>query len=148
MKVVLQRVLKAKCIVNNEITGSIQKGLVLLVGMAHGDREETAFKMAMKVKDLRIFEDENEKMNLSLNDVGGEVLSISQFTLYADCKKGRRPSFQEAMRPEEANRLYQYFNQVLIEHGICVETGVFQADMKIELINNGPCTIVLDSKEL
>jgi len=119
-----------------------------LVGITLSDDESTVEKMAKKVQELRVFEDENGKMNLSIMDVGGNVLSISQFTLYADCKKGRRPSFTNAARPDQANPLYEHFNETLRGYGLHVETGVFGADMKVELLNDGPVTIMLDSNEI
>lgn len=148
MKVVIQRVSEASVTIDGQIHGEIKKGFLLLVGIQDADNEEIIRKMADKIYRMRIFEDENEKMNLSLPQVGGEILSISQFTLYADCKKGNRPSFTNAGKPELATTLYDQFNQKLQEQGMHVETGIFGADMKIELLNDGPVTIVLDSKEL
>ncbi|WP_045522924.1 D-aminoacyl-tRNA deacylase [Neobacillus niacini] len=146
MRVVVQRSKNAKVTVNGEITGQISKGLVLLVGVTHHDKEEDAAFLADKIANLRIFEDEPGKMNLSLLDVGGEILSVSQFTLYGDCRKGRRPNFMEAARPEQANQLYEGFNDLLREKGIKVETGIFGAMMDVELINDGPVTLIVDSK--
>ncbi|MEH7178880.1 D-aminoacyl-tRNA deacylase [Neobacillus vireti] len=146
MRVVVQRSKNAKVTVNGEITGEISKGLVLLVGVTHDDKEEDAAFLADKVANLRIFEDEAGKMNLSLLEVGGEILSVSQFTLYGDCRKGRRPNFMEAARPEQANQLYEVFNSLLREKGIKVETGIFGAMMDVELINDGPVTLIVDSK--
>jgi D-tyrosyl-tRNA(Tyr) deacylase len=146
MRVVVQRSKKAKVTVNEEITGQISKGLVLLVGVTHQDTEEDAAFLADKIANLRIFEDEAGKMNLSLLDVGGEILSVSQFTLYGDCRKGRRPNFMEAARPEQANLLYDRFNGLLREKGIKVETGIFGAMMDVELINDGPVTLIVESK--
>ncbi|MFS0775843.1 D-aminoacyl-tRNA deacylase [Neobacillus sp. 3P2-tot-E-2] len=146
MRVVVQRSKKAKVTVNGEITGQISKGLVLLVGVTHQDTEEDAAFLADKIANLRIFEDDAGKMNLSLLDVGGEILSVSQFTLYGDCRKGRRPNFMEAARPEQANQLYERFNGLLREKGIKVETGIFGAMMDVELINDGPVTLIVDSK--
>lgn len=146
MRVVVQRSKKAKVTVNEEITGQISKGLVLLVGVTHQDTEEDAAFLADKIANLRIFEDEAGKMNLSLLDVGGEILSVSQFTLYGDCRKGRRPNFMEAARPEQANQLYERFNGLLREKGIKVETGIFGAMMDVELINDGPVTLIVESK--
>ena len=148
MKVVIQRVSEASVTIDGQIHGEIKKGFLLLVGIQDADNEEIIQKMADKIYRVRIFEDENEKMNLSLPQVGGEILSISQFTLYADCKKGNRPSFTNAGKPDLATTLYDQFNQKLQEQGMHVETGIFGADMKIELLNDGPVTIVLDSKEL
>ena len=130
------------------VVGWIQNGFVVLIGVGQGDDEATADKYMKKLLGLRIFEDENGKMNKSIQDVEGSILSISQFTLYADCKKGNRPSFTNAGKPDLATTLYDQFNQKLQEQGMHVETGIFGADMKIELLNDGPVTIVLDSKEL
>ena len=146
MRVVVQRSKKAKVTVNGEITGQISKGLVLLVGVTHQDTVEDAAFLADKIVNLRIFEDDAGKMNLSLLDVGGEILSVSQFTLYGDCRKGRRPNFMEAARPEQANQLYERFNGLLREKGIKVETGIFGAMMDVELINDGPVTLIVESK--
>ena len=148
MKVLIQRVKHAKVTIEGTINGQIKDGYLLFVGMTHGDDEKTVEKLANKVKDLRLFEDEQGKMNLSITEVNGEILSISQFTLYADCRKGRRPSFTNAAKPDEASRLYDYFNDVLRNLGLHVETGIFGADMKVELYNDGPVTVMLDSKEL
>jgi D-aminoacyl-tRNA deacylase len=146
MRVVVQRSKNAKVTVNGEITGQISKGLVLLVGVTHDDKEEDAVFLADKIANLRIFEDDAGKMNLSLLDVGGEILSVSQFTLYGDCRKGRRPNFMEAARPEQANQLYERFNHLLREKDIKVETGIFGAMMDVELINDGPVTLIVESK--
>lgn len=146
MRVVVQRSKNAKVTVNGEITGQISKGLVLLVGVTHQDKEEDAAFLAEKIVNLRIFEDDAGKMNLSLLEVGGEILSVSQFTLYGDCRKGRRPNFMEAARPEQANQLYEVFNGLLREKGIKVETGIFGAMMDVELINDGPVTLIVESK--
>lgn len=148
MKVVIQRVKEASVTVENKLISSIDKGFLLLVGIKQGDDEKTLEKVADKVANLRIFTDENDKMNLSLKDVQGEVLSISQFTLYADCKKGRRPSFAIAEKPELANALYEKFNELLRAHDLTVKPGIFGADMKVSLLNDGPVTIILDSEEL
>lgn len=147
MKVVVQRSKKSKVTINNKVNGSIDKGYVLLVGFTHGDTTDIVDKMINKILNLRIFEDENDKMNLSIKDINGSILSISQFTLYADCKKGNRPSFINAMKPDEASKLYDYFNQELSKY-IEVNTGIFGADMKVEIYNDGPVTIILDSDEL
>lgn len=146
MRVVVQRSKGASVTVAGEIKGQINKGLVLLVGVTHDDKEEDAAYLADKIANLRIFEDENEKMNLSLLDVGGEILSVSQFTLYGDCRKGRRPSFIEAARPDYAIHIYEAFNKMLTEKGIHVETGVFGAMMEVQLINDGPVTLIVESK--
>lgn len=148
MKVIIQRVTSATVRVDNEIVSQINKGFLLLVGITHSDNQEIVDKVAKKVSGLRIFEDNDGKMNLSLADVGGEILSVSQFTLYADVKKGRRPSFVDSARPEMANPLYLYFNKQLENQEIVVKQGIFQADMQIELINDGPVTIIVDSDNL
>lgn len=147
MKVVVQRSKKSKVTINNKVNGSINKGYVLLVGFTHGDTTDIVDKMINKILNLRIFEDENDKMNLSIKDINGSILSISQFTLYADAKKGNRPSFINAMKPDEASKLYDYFNQELSKY-IEVNTGIFGSDMKVEIYNDGPVTIILDSDEL
>jgi len=146
MRVVVQRSKAARVTVDGEVTGQITKGFVLLVGVTHEDKEEDAAYLADKIANLRVFEDAAGKMNLSLLDVGGEILSVSQFTLYGDCRKGRRPSFIEAARPEQAVQLYEAFNGMLREKGICVETGVFGAMMDVELTNDGPVTLIVESK--
>ncbi|MEH7306501.1 D-aminoacyl-tRNA deacylase [Neobacillus drentensis] len=146
MRVVVQRSKSASVTVAGEVTGQITKGLVLLVGVTHDDKVEDAAYLADKIVNLRIFDDEDGKMNLSLLDVGGEILSVSQFTLYGDCRKGRRPNFMDAARPEQAVELYEVFNNLLREKGICVETGRFGAMMDVELINDGPVTLILESK--
>ena len=147
MKVVLQRSKNSKVTINNKVNGSIEKGYVCLVGFTNGDNKEIVDKMIKKIINLRVFEDENDKMNLSIMDTNGSILSISQFTLYADAKKGNRPSFIDALNPKEASMLYDYFNEKLSEY-LKVETGIFGSDMKVEIYNNGPVTIILDSKEL
>jgi len=146
MRIVVQRSKNASVTVNEKVIGEIEKGLVLLVGVTHDDTINDANYLADKIVNLRIFEDENGKMNLSLLDVGGSILSISQFTLYGDCRKGRRPNFMAAAKPEQALNLYQYFNQVLSEKNVKVETGEFGAEMDVALINDGPVTLILDSK--
>lgn len=148
MRVVLQRVKHASVTIDGEVHGKIEQGHLLLVGISHTDTKEIADKLAKKCVELRIFEDENGKMNKSLLDVEGNILSISQFTLYADCKKGRRPGFDKAGKPDMAKPLYEYFNDVLRSYGVSVETGIFGADMKVELLNDGPVTILLDSDEM
>ena len=148
MRLIVQNSLEASCEVNNNIVGKISHGFVVLVGFTHEDTKEIVEKMAKKFLAMRVFEDENGKTNLSLKDVNGEILSISQFTLYGSLKDGRRPSFVNAMEPTKANELYEYFNSLLISEGYKVEKGIFGADMKISLINNGPFTTILDSKEL
>ncbi|WHY65832.1 D-aminoacyl-tRNA deacylase [Neobacillus sp. SuZ13] len=146
MRVVVQRSKNASVTVAGEVTGQITKGLVLLVGVTHDDKEEDAAYLADKIANLRIFEDEDGKMNFSLMDVGGEILSVSQFTLYGDCRKGRRPNFMGAARPDQAVELYEVFNSMLREKGIRVETGIFGAMMDVELINDGPVTLIIESK--
>ncbi|MED4401050.1 D-aminoacyl-tRNA deacylase [Metabacillus fastidiosus] len=146
MKVVVQRAKDASVKVNEKIVGEIRQGLVILVGITHEDREEDADFLADKIANLRIFEDKEGKMNLSLLDVGGEVLSVSQFTLYGDCRKGRRPNFMAAAKPDDALILYEYFNEKLREKGIAVETGKFGAMMDVQLTNVGPVTFIIESK--
>lgn len=149
MKAVIQRVINSSVAVDGEIIGEIGKGFMILLGVMQNDTKEDADKLIKKIPVLRIFEDENEKMNLSCLDTGGEILVISQFTLCADCSHGRRPSFTNSAPPQEANSLYCYFVDELKKSGIKkVATGKFGADMKVSLINNGPVTIVLDSREL
>lgn len=146
MRVVVQRTTKAEVRIDGLTVGKIGKGFMLLVGVTHDDTEKDAEYLASKIAQMRVFEDADGKMNLALKDVGGEVLSISQFTLYADCRKGNRPSFIQAARPAVASPLYDYFNHLLREvHGLHVETGEFGADMKVDFINDGPVTIVIDS---
>jgi len=145
MKVVVQRAKDASVKVEDETIGKITNGLVLLVGVTHEDTVEDAKYLVNKVTNLRIFEDKDGKMNLSLKDVGGSVLSISQFTLYADTRKGRRPSFVKAASPEQANDLYEQFNEMIEKEGVTVETGKFGAMMDVQLTNVGPVTIILDS---
>ncbi|MGG0249816.1 D-aminoacyl-tRNA deacylase [Peribacillus frigoritolerans] len=147
MRVVLQRSKAAKVVVADQIIGQIDSGLVLLVGVTHGDTIDDAAYLAEKIVNLRIFEDENEKMNHSLLDVGGSILSVSQFTLYGDCRKGRRPNFMDAARPEEANELYEAFNEELRKKGVYTETGQFGAMMDVQLTNDGPVTLILESKK-
>lgn len=147
MRLVIQRSKDASVTVDEKVVGKIKSGLVILVGFTDGDTEETIDKMINKVIHLRIFDDEDGVMNRSLLDVGGSILSISQFTLYADTRKGRRPSYIKALRGEESTILYDIWNQNLRKTGITVETGIFGADMKVSLINDGPITIVIDSGE-
>ena len=148
MRLVVQTVSQSSVKIEGEIVGAIDKGYMVLVGITNGDDELLVEKMVDKLVNLRIFEDENDKLNLSLLDVGGSVLSISQFTLYANCKKGRRPSFIDAAKPDISSPLYDFFNKKLEEKGINVERGVFGAMMEVSLINDGPVTIILDSNEL
>ena len=147
MRVLVQRSKNSKVTIDGKVNGSIEHGYVLLVGFTEGDNETIIDKMINKILNLRIFEDENGKMNLSILDTGGSILSISQFTLYANAKEGRRPSFVEALNPTDASNLYNKFNEKLSSM-IHTETGIFGADMKVEIYNDGPVTIMLDSKEL
>ncbi len=144
MRIVLQRVTSASVMVGGEVTGRIGTGYLVLLGVGQGDTEEDCRRLADKLINLRIFSDENGKINLSLADVGGELLIVSQFTLYADCRKGNRPNFIQAGKPDEAERLYNYFADYCRSKGKHVETGIFGADMKVELVNDGPFTIVLE----
>lgn len=146
MRAIVQRVLRGSVTVNNEIVGQIDHGLVVLLGVGQGDSPEDAHYLADKISQLRIFDDEQGKLNLSLQDVGGGVLAISQFTLYGDCRKGRRPSYSEAAPPAEARGLYQVFVQRLKANGLTTATGVFQEHMVVEIINDGPVTLMLDSR--
>ncbi|MEK5185713.1 D-aminoacyl-tRNA deacylase [Solibacillus sp. FSL W7-1324] len=146
MRVILQRSKQASVTVDGQVTGAIQKGYVLLVGITHSDTEEDIKYVAKKITDLRIWEDEDGKMNRSIIDAGGDILSISQFTLYADTRKGKRPSFVEAARPEQAKPIWEAFNEQLKANGLHVETGVFGAMMDVALINDGPVTITIESK--
>lgn len=146
MKVVLQRSKEAKVTVDGKVTGEIEKGYVLLVGFTHTDTMEDVQFLAKKIADIRLWEDEDGKMNRSILEHGGDILSVSQFTLYADTRKGRRPSFIEAARPEQAEPLWNAFNDALREHGLKVETGIFGAMMDVSLVNDGPVTIILESK--
>lgn len=149
MKAVIQRVEYSNVKINGEIVGACDKGFMILLGVMQGDTAEDSDKLVNKIPNLRIFEDENGKMNLSCLDINGEILVVSQFTLCADCKKGRRPSFSNSAPPKEANELYEYFVESLRKAGVSrVETGEFGADMRVELVNDGPVTIILDSKEL
>lgn len=145
MRVVVQKAKRGKVTVAGEVTGEIGMGLVLLVGFTHDDTLEDLLWMVDKIIHLRIFEDVDGKMNISLTDIGGSILSVSQFTLYGDARKGRRPSFIDAARPESATALYDEFNRLLREKGIEVAAGVFGASMEVELVNDGPVTILLDS---
>ncbi|MFS0612578.1 D-aminoacyl-tRNA deacylase [Lederbergia ruris] len=144
MKVVLQKCKEAKVVVNDEIVGEIGRGFTLLVGFQEGDTEQSCDWMAEKIVHLRVFEDENEKMNRSLLDEVGSILSVSQFTLYGDCTKGRRPNFMKAARPAEAEALYDYFNKVLRDKGVQVATGIFGEMMDVSLVNEGPVTLILE----
>ena len=144
MKLVIQRVAKAQVEVDKKIVGKINKGYLVLFGVKEGDTIDQADALAEKLCQLRIFEDENEKMNLSINDVEGELLIVSQFTLYANCENGNRPSFVEAMEPKKANEMYEYFIERCKEKVKKVERGIFGADMKVTLLNDGPVTIILE----
>lgn len=145
MKVVVQRSKKSSVIIDGKVNGTIDKGYVLLVGFTNGDTKEIASKMALKIANLRVFSDNDDKLNLSLKDINGEILSISQFTLYAKLN-GRRPSFTKALNYGEAKDLYDYFNEELRNLGINVKTGVFGADMTVNITNDGPITIIIDSE--
>lgn len=149
MRIVVQRCVRAEVRIAGTVVGKIGQGFMLLVGITDTDTTADADLLAKKIAQLRVFEDPDGKMNLALADVGGAILSISQFTLYADCRKGNRPSFIRAARPEQASPLYDYFNQTLrTTYGLTVETGRFGADMQVDFINDGPVTILLDTAEL
>ena len=144
MKLVVQRSKNSKVLVDNKIVGKIEKGLVVLVGFTHNDTIEDIKKLTKKLVNLRIFDDKNHIMNKSILDVKGEILSVSQFTLYADCKKGNRPSYINSMRADDARKLYELFNEEIKKYDIHLETGIFQADMLVEINNDGPVTIILE----
>ncbi len=144
MKLIVQRVKYASVEVEGKIVGKIDKGLLVLLGVTHADQKETAEYLAKKLCNLRVFEDEKQKMNLSINDIKGELLIVSQFTLYADCSGGNRPSFINAASPDYANELYEYFCKQCAQNGIKVERGIFGAHMEVKLLNNGPVTIILE----
>ena len=146
MRIVIQRSKKAEVKIENEVVGSIEQGLVLLVGIESADTQEDVDYLVRKVAAMRIFSDESDKMNFSVKDVKGDILSISQFTLHADTKKGNRPSFIQAAKPEAASALYELFNEGLRKNDLRVVNGVFGADMEVSLINDGPVTIIIDSK--
>lgn len=146
MRVVLQRSGAASVTVDGEITGAIERGYVLLVGITHTDTEDDVEYVAKKIANLRLWEDEDGKMNHSIQEVGGAILSVSQFTLYGDTRKGRRPSFIEAARPEQAEPLWELLNQKLQEQELHVETGIFGAMMDVSLVNDGPVTLIVESK--
>lgn len=148
MRAVVQRVVKADVTVEEKVTGSIENGLMVLLGVEDEDEEADAAYMAEKISGLRIFEDEEGKMNLSVKDVGGDLLAVSQFTLFGDCRKGKRPSFIKAARPEKANKLYRKFVALCQEQGLHVEEGIFQAEMLVRIYNDGPVTILVDSKKV
>ena len=147
MRVIIQRVSEASVTVDNKIVGQIDKGFVLLVGFTHGDTIEDLNYIVKKIKFIRLFDDENGIMNVDINNSGGSILSISQFTLHANTSKGRRPSYDMAMKYDESKALYEKFNELLRSEGLEVQEGVFGADMKASLINDGPVTIIIDSKE-
>ena len=146
MKLVVQRVKNASVEVEQKIVGSIEKGYLVLIGVTHTDTKETADYLVKKLCNLRVFEDENGKMNLNIKQVGGNLLIVSQFTLYGDCTEGNRPSFINAAKPEIANELYKYFCDKCLENNIKVERGIFGADMKVRLLNDGPVTIILEKE--
>lgn len=149
MRVVLQRVKRCSVMINSRKTADISDGFLLLLGVKNGDTEQDAVKLARKIAGLRIFTDENDKMNLSLSDIGGSVVVVSNFTLYANCSHGRRPSFIEAARPETSEPLYEFFCEEMRKNGVEeVQTGKFGADMQVELCNDGPVTLVIDSEDL
>lgn len=145
MRIVVQRAARGRVTVEGEVTGEIGQGFVLLIGVTHTDTRADADYLVEKVLNLRVFEDESGKMNYSLLDVGGALLSISQFTLYGDCRKGRRPNFMDAAKPDAAKDLYDYFNEQARAKGVRVETGVFGAMMDVDLVNEGPVTLLLES---
>lgn len=147
MRLVLQRVSQASVSVDGQNIASIQHGLLLLVGVEKDDTKEEIKKLAQKISRLRIFEDDHHKMNHSIKDVAGEILSVSQFTLLANTKRGNRPSFDKAEKPSKANVMYEYFNQCLQDEGLCVQTGQFGADMDVALHNDGPVTLIFDTRE-
>ncbi len=147
MRIVIQRVSHASVTVDSKIVGSIGEGILILLGVADGDTEEDIKYLADKAAGLRIFRDENDKMNLSLMDIGGEALVVSQFTLYGDCRKGKRPSFDKAGKPDFANMMYEKFVEYMRTVVPKVECGIFGADMKVDLLNNGPVTLIIESKE-
>ena len=148
MKFVIQRVTKASVEISNKIVGNIEKGFLVLIGINHTDTKEIADFMIKKLLSLRIFSDSQGKMNLSIKDINGNLLLVSQFTLYADCTHGNRPGFTNAAKPDDANKLYEYIISKCKESSLNVQTGIFGEDMKVSLINDGPVTIILDSDEL
>lgn len=148
MKLVIQRVKYAEVKVDGKSVGKIDKGFLVLLGIGHDDNQEIAEKLAKKLVNLRVFEDENGKMNRSIKDIDGKLLIVSQFTLYADCSSGNRPSFTNAGKPDMANKLYEYFKTACSEYGVPVQSGIFGADMAVELLNDGPVTILLDDNIL
>lgn len=148
MRAVVQRVKEARVSVDGTDIGAIDQGLVVLLGVEEGDTEKDAFYLAQKISGLRIFEDEDGKMNLSVKDVGGKVLTVSQFTLLGDARRGKRPSFASAAKPDEAKKLYEIFIEDIKQKGIETQEGIFQADMLVKIYNDGPVTILLDSKKI
>lgn len=148
MRSVVQRVSRARVVVENQTVGDIRQGLLVLLGVAAGDAESDADYLVEKICTLRVFEDAEGKMNLDVSQVGGAILAVSQFTLYGDVRRGRRPSFDAAARPERARELYEYFVEKIHARGLRCETGQFQASMQVELVNHGPVTILLDSQKL
>lgn len=148
MRAVVQRVKYSSVTANGEIVGKIDKGLLVLLGVTHTDSEKEINWLAKKIKDLRIFEDQDGKMNLGLEEINGELLIISQFTLYGDCIKGRRPGFVDAAKPDLAKPLYEKFLEKCRSFGIKTEAGIFGADMKVELLNDGPVTLIIDTKDV
>ncbi len=148
MRAVVQRVSEASVKVDGKTIGSVEKGLLVFLGVGDGDTEKDMHYIADKVRGLRIFSDENDKMNLSVEDIGGGILVISQFTLYGDCRKGKRPNFTASMEPKGAEKMYENFMSYLRDCGCTVECGSFGADMKVELLNDGPVTIILDSSKI
>ena len=149
MKAVIQRVSECSVTVDSKTVGRIAAGFLILLGVENGDTQKDAEKLSAKIAGLRIFTDENDKMNLSLQDINAGVLVVSNFTLSADCRKGRRPNFINAEKPQRANELYEYFCECMLKNGInTVERGIFGADMKISLVNDGPVTIIIDSRDL
>ena len=147
MRAVVQRVSASSVSVDNEVVGKIDRGLMVLLGVTHDDTQADVNYLVEKISNLRIFEDEQEKMNLSLLDIGGELLAISQFTLYGDCRKGRRPNFTQAAKPDMANELYEKFVSQAKDAGINVQTGSFGAHMVVDIVNDGPVTMIIDSKK-
>jgi len=147
MRAVIQRVKHASVSVDNQITGKIEQGFLVLLGVTHADTEKEVDWLAKKITDLRVFNDSEDKMNLGLKDVNGELLIISQFTLYGNCIKGRRPAFIDAAKPDMANELYEKFLKKCKGLGFKTEAGIFGADMKIELLNDGPVTLIIDTKD-
>jgi D-aminoacyl-tRNA deacylase len=147
MRSVVQRVMRASVKVGGETIGQIEKGLVVLLGVAQDDTAGDADYLADKIVGMRVFEDADEKMNLAVTEVGGAILAVSQFTLYGDMRRGKRPSFDEAVRPEQARKLYEYFVEKIRAAGVRCETGKFQAMMEVELVNDGPVTILIDSRK-